>query len=157
MKYLEEFQYTGDSFEDRDRPSALLSALGRAAQALAELRQEVEVRICQLSKNLGHRPPNDLDQMSLDAALDFLRRLIAIASEREKFNVGNADPQDYADELIQVLRQAAERYRRIVNLTLHLRKSVPAHLPGWIMDVVDYLTCAHMDLDQYFLVVEPIN
>ncbi len=157
MKYLEEFQYTGDSFEDRDRPSALLSALGRAALALAELCQEVEVRICELSKNLGHRPPDDLSQMSLDAALDFLRKLMAIASEREKFNVGNADPQDFADELIQVLRQAAERYRRIVNLTLHLRKSVSAHLPGWIMDVADYLTCAHMDLDQYFLVVEPIN
>ena len=160
MKYLEEFQYTGESFEDRDSPSALLSALGRAALDLAELRQRVEVRICKLSENLGHRPPDDLGQMSLDAALDLLGKLMAIARERERFNVGDDDPQDFADELIQVLRQAAEHYRRIVKpdlLTLHLRNTVPAHLPGWIMDVADYVAYAHLELDQYFLAVDPIN
>ncbi len=160
MKYLEEFQYTGESFEDRDSPSALLSALGRAAVDLAELRQRVEVRICKLSENLGHRPPDDLGQISLDAALDLLGKLMAIARERKRFNVGNEHSHDFADDLIQLLRQAAEHYRRIVKpdlLTLHLQHTVPEHLPGWIMDVADYITYAHLELDEYFLAVDSIN
>ncbi len=124
MKNFEDFQPSGDSFEDRERPSSLLSALGRLALAYAELQQRVEATI----DALGHDPDSDHQPASrglpFKKQLDYLGDLIAAEEQRVRFNAGHLNASELRLELIQLLRCASKLCQETVNphlLGVHLR------------------------------------
>ena len=160
MRHFEDFRFSGDSFEDRDSPTALLSAVARASIALADFQKRLSARICEFSVKLDREPPKDLHRLSPDRVVDLLQEVMELASEQDRLNVGDNDQRNFVGELIELLREASKQYRRLVTpdlLALHLRNTVPLDLPGRIMDVADYVTYAVMMLDETFLVVDPIN
>ena len=159
MKHFEEFNPSGDSFEDRDHPSALCSALGRVALGFAELDQRVEATILALAQNGEHDPFSSFHDRSFARKLDLLENMITNAGQRRRFNVGDFDAAEVLAELIQLLKRADELYRETVDprlLRLHLWNEFPKELPAEIMDVADYLMGVDMQLEEFFLVEDPV-
>lgn len=137
MKYFEDFQSSGESFEDRDHPSSLLSALGRLALAYSELEQRVETTIGILRDSATSGPPASLDDLSFDRKLDLLGDLIATAERRVRFNAGDVDASEYRRELIQFLKEVSKRYKRSIDPSLTWRSRVRESLrqrvgPEWV-------------------------
>ena len=85
MRHYEDLRFSGDSFEVRDRPSALCSALGRVALERAELERRVVAKIHLLEDAAGSAPA-PLDDYSLRKKLDVLRELITTA-ERDSLEL----------------------------------------------------------------------
>ena len=157
MKHFEEFKPSGDSFEARDHPSALCSALGRVALGFAELDQRVEATILALAQDAEHGSFSSFHDCSFARKLDLLEGMITNAGRPRRFNVGNA--AEVLSELIQLLKRADELYRKTVDptlLRLHVRNEFPEELPGQIMDVADYLMSVDMLLRESFLVENPV-
>jgi hypothetical protein len=144
------FTPSGDSFEVREFSSALLSALGLVALSRAVLENQVVAKI-HLLRDAEGLEPDFLPDYSLRKKMDILRELIATA-ERQ-FNVGSADGSEFADELIRFLIRADRVSRDVVDPELHglhLRREVPKGLPGYVMDIADYVTNADIELEQFF-------
>ena len=81
--------------------------------------------------------------------------MITRAQTRRRFNVGPHDAAVVSAELLVLLRAAGKLYRRVISSEgEHLRDK---DLPALIMDVSDYLMMADMDLDQFFLVDDPVH
>ena len=158
MKYFEDFARSGESFELRDQPSSLCSAVGRAAIARASLSKRVERAIRDLAEK-EHNLPSPLDGYCLLRKSTMLSELITKLRVRRRFNAGELDADELSAELIEVLKAADALYRRTVepNLAgLHLREQVPADLPALIMDVADYLMYSETLVDDFFLVSDPV-
>ena len=159
MKHFEEFKPSGTSFEDRDHPSALCSALGRVALGFAALERRVDATIRALAQNAKHDPITSFQDCSFARKLDLLEALITTAGHRRRFNVGDFDAAEVLAELIQLLKRADELYRETIDpmlLSLHLWNEFPKELPAEIMDVADYLMGVGMQLEEFFLAEDPV-
>ena len=159
MKHFEDFERSGISFEDRDHPSALCSAVGRAAIAHVTLEWRVAARARVLAKQQGQVPCRMPDDWSLARKLKVLDDLIASSGRRWRFNVGDHHASEVRAELLHMLKSADRLYRRAVVPGLlgpHLRDEYSADLPAGIMDVADYLMMAREDLEGFFLEAEPV-
>lgn len=159
MNHFEDFGRSGCSFEDRDHPSALCSAVGRAAIAHVTLERRVAARARLLAKQQGQNPCRVPDDGSFARKVKVLNDLVASSDRRWRFNVGDHDASEVWDELLYMLKSADRFYRRDVApglLGLHLRAEYSADLPARIMDVADYLMTAREHLEEFFLEAERV-
>ena len=160
MKHFCEFKPSGDSFEARDHPSTLCSALGRAALSYADLEGRVDATIHRLSETRA-LTADELSEWSLLRKLRRMGTLLA-AAQHVRFNVGDLDEAEVRAELIQVLTTADELYRETITdrghrlIRSHLWRNYPDEVVAQLMDVADYVSYADSALEEFFMVAEPV-
>ena len=152
MKHFEEFKISGYSFGDRDSPSDLCSALGRAALGHAVLDRGVSAAIDMVATQQWRGPPRISQDWSMAQKLRVLERLLVSSQRRRRFNVGNLSAIELGSELCRLLRSADAVYRDAVEPRLegqYLRSETPSDLPDRIMDVADFLAYAEESLKEF--------
>lgn len=122
--YIEPFEPTGDSFEDRiGNPETFDAAIGRVALGFAWIEDRLSETIGQLLKLDGPSTGAVTAEMSFRNKVHLFGSLIRLQLGLENFNLGDRDPQVYVRELIA----ACFRCEEMRNTVMHSSWSIASH------------------------------
>jgi len=172
MKCHETFRSSGYSFEERiGEPDKLDAAVGKIASNLASL----DSRLSRANAILRGLAPYEgtAREMSFERKLELFASLCRRPSTLERLNFGDADRLECLNDLVSVIRQAAELGRNAINALprnifwrydgvreLPVRKPLKGFIARFelldaadLLDIADYIAYVDLELEEDLLLV----
>ena len=154
-------------------PTALEAALGCAVWRFADLEDEVDNGIAFLAGAGQRESAILLSELSFRSKVPVLAALVREAAATRRFNVGDADPNEFFHELVVVCLKAEElrnglvhsrwewpgspsprhltRVKTTVRPKRGLHTSTEVLTADHIMDMGDFFVCVAHDLSEFFI------
>jgi hypothetical protein len=172
LKYLKAFEWSGETFKDRvGEPDAFEAAVGKIAMNFADLEHTANRLVRDIAQLEPGRPTINPSSMSFIQKINVLASTVSRLKDLVPFNTGDAQTQEFFDELKRLCVEADVLYREVMGARWGCRNKSggievlkPVDLAGdssenrvavldahKLLDIADFICLVEDELEQFFL------